>query len=299
MQPRPFWATATVALTATLLAPTAASAESDPPAGPRQSSIAPAFAYALAHPTASPARANDFGCRPSKEHPNPVVLAHGTFENAYENWARLAPELADKGYCVFAPNLGGAPQNPLKGTADIAEAAEDLADFVDRVRSATGSSKVDIVGHSQGGMMPRYYLKNLGGADKVDKLVALTPSNHGTTAHGLATAISKLPGGEAALKMPCEACTQQFKGSDFLNDLNSGGETVDGVTYTVVATKTDEVVTPHTSSFLADGPNVTNTTLQDYCPDDRTEHIGISYNPTALQLVRNALDPDHAEKPGC
>ena len=35
-------------------------------------------------------------------------------------------------------------------------------------------------GHSQGGMMPRYYLKFLGGASKVDDLVGLAPSNHGT-----------------------------------------------------------------------------------------------------------------------
>ena len=46
---------------------------------------------------------------------------------------------------------------------------------------ATGAAKVDIIGHSQGGMMPRYYVKNLGGAAKVDDLIGLSPSNHGTT----------------------------------------------------------------------------------------------------------------------
>ena len=41
-----------------------------------------------------------------------------------------------------------------------------------------------MVGHSQGGMMPRYYLKFLGGTAFVDDLVGMAPSNHGTTIAG-------------------------------------------------------------------------------------------------------------------
>ena len=47
--------------------------------------------------------------------------------------------------------------------------------------AGTGASKVDIVGWSQGGMMPRYYINNLGGASKVNMLVGFAPSNFGTT----------------------------------------------------------------------------------------------------------------------
>ncbi len=56
-----------------------------------------------------------------------------------------------------------------------------------KVLAATGAKQVDIVGHSQGGMMPRYYLRFLGGAAKVETLVGLAPSNHGTTVNGLFT----------------------------------------------------------------------------------------------------------------
>ena len=51
--------------------------------------------------------------------------------------------------------------------------------------------------------MPRYCLKFLGGAPKVQTLVGLAPSNHGTTLDGLATLTDELatvlPGVSSAL----------------------------------------------------------------------------------------------------
>ena len=55
------------------------------------------------------------------------------------------------------------------------DSAAQLEAFVDRVLAATGAAKVSMVGHSQGGMMPRYYIQFLGGAGKVDDLVGLAP----------------------------------------------------------------------------------------------------------------------------
>lgn len=268
------------------------------PVGPPQDDFASAFSYSLAHPTAVPSGANDFTCRPGAAHPRPVVLVHGTMENRYDNWAALSPRLREAGYCVFALNHGGT-SGALLGTGDMTVSARQLADFVDRVLAATGAAKVDLVGHSQGGMMPRHYIKNLGGAAEVDKLVALTPSNHGTTFSGLGLLALAVPGGDALLGANCKACSQQLIGSDFLRDLNAGGETDPGITYTVITTRYDEVVTPYTSAYLDAAPNVTNVKLQDLCPADLTEHVGISYNALATRLVLNALDPAHAQRPTC
>ena len=152
--------------------------------------------YAQASSTASPPGANDFSCKPSKAHPLPVILVHGTFADMSDSWQALSPLLANHGYCVFALNYGsyeGSGEVGIYATGDIAQSAEQLGGFVTRVLSATGASKVDLVGHSQGGMMPRYYLRFLGGATKVHTLVGLSPSNHGTTVDGLPKPFSKAP----------------------------------------------------------------------------------------------------------
>jgi triacylglycerol lipase len=233
-------------------------------------------------PGISPPGANDWSCSPSQARPYPVVLVHGTFGDMTVSWNLISPVLKAHGYCVFALDYGN------RGTGAIENSAAELRAFVDRVRSATGASKVSLVGHSQGGMMPRYYIKFLGGKQYVDDLVGLVPSNHGTT-NPLAP-----PAGD----LGCVACDQQTAGSQFLANLNAGDETPGSISYTVVTTRYDEVVTPYRSAYLAAGPRTTNVTLQDRCPLDLTDHLGIIYDPAALQWVENALGRAGAADPG-
>ena len=127
---------------------------------------------------------------------------------------------------MFAINYGsyaGSGLIGIYGVGDIPSSAGQLSSFVNRVLSATGASKVDLVGHSQGGMMPRSYLKFLGGAAKVRTLVGLAPSNHATTLDGLFTLAGYFPGADAFVGLLCPACSQQTAGSSFLSQLNSGG----------------------------------------------------------------------------
>ncbi len=279
-------------------APTAASA-----ALPVSYSLPGAGAYASTHVDQAPPGANDWSCRPSAGHPRPVVLVHGSLENMAFNWYSLSPLLKNAGYCVFALNYGqentrliGAPGSSRPGgSGDITRSALQLSSFVDQVLAATGASKVDIVGHSQGGMMPRWYMKFDGGAAKVAHLIGLSPSNHGSSLDGLAL----IPGVPAILELGLgEAFRQQAVGSPFMQQLNAGGDTLPGIGYTVIETVYDEVVTPYTSAFLS-GPNVTNITLQDSCILDLADHLTTPYDSIALGYVLNALDPAHAVPPGC
>ncbi len=248
----------------------------------------------FAAPTTPPPGANDFSCKPSAAHPYPVVLVHGTLANMDDDWQTASPVLANHGYCVFAFNFGGtSPSADLQGTGDIAASAQQLAAFVSTVLADTGAAKVDLVGHSQGGMMPRYYLNFLGGAARVHTLVGIAPSNYGTTLDGLTTLGTEfgLIGPiNAGLAATCTACAEQEEGSAFLQKLNVT-PTLAGVNYTVIESRGDEVVTPYTNAFLPAAANVTNITLQDQCPADGSDHLEIASDPVALADMLNALDP--------
>ena len=243
----------------------------------------------------SPPGANDWSCKPSAAHPYPVVLVPGTFENMAKNWATLSPALKSQGYCVFALNYGAT--NGVDATGPVADSARQLAPFVEKVLASTGARKVDLVGHSQGGMMPRYYLGFLGGADKVNHLVGIAPSNHGT--RGLITPTpDAVPPATSVGGSNCQACADQQAGSPFLTELNSIGDTVPGPAYTVISTSHDEVVTPYPSQFLA-GPaqQVTNITIQDKCPADVIDHDQAPNDPVTQRLVSDALGQP-AGRPG-
>ncbi|MEV6674996.1 triacylglycerol lipase [Streptomyces sp. NPDC051162] len=267
--------------------------------------LAAAVAPTLA--TATPAHAapvtsgwNNDSCKPSAAHPRPVVLVHGTLENGTDNWFSLAPYLVERGYCVYSFDYGQVLGIPaFYGLGPIEEGAGKLASFVDTVLARTGASKVDIVGHSQGGMMPRYYLKFLGGAPKVGSLVGIAPNNHGTTLSGLTKLLDVVPGARGVLKGLTPGLTDQVVGSDFMRRLNEGGDTVPGVNYTVIATKYDEVVTPYTSAFLS-GPNVRNVVVQDLCPVDISMHLTLgTIDRLAFHETANALDPANATPTTC
>lgn len=262
-----------------------------------------ALGTSILNPTKNPSGANDWNCKPSKKHPNPVVLVHGTWENAYDNWAGLSPMIKAEGYCVYALNYGNSTGiGFLNGTGDMIASANELPAFVNKVLASTGASKVDLIGHSQGGALIRYYTNLLGGAPKVNQVIAITPSNHPTTLSGI-TELGKTLNilGVAfdvlnAVKMP--AAVQQANQSpnppsQFYLNLNGNGETIPGENYTNILTENDEVVTPYTQAAITAGPgaSVDNITIQDVCSNDQSDHLSITYSKNVAQIILNKLDP--------
>jgi triacylglycerol esterase/lipase EstA (alpha/beta hydrolase family) len=252
--------------------------------------------------TAAPAGANR-PCTPSAAHPYPVILTEGTFASMYNSFGAISPDLVNNGYCVYAFNYGQTiPLSGFYAMGGIATSAARLATEVNTVLSETGATKVDIVGWSQGGMMPRYYINDLGGAAKVNMLVGFAPSNYGTNLDGvvnLVADIGALGVTTTLLSVTCKACVEQFQGSSFLNSLNQTPTTV-GVKYVVIETADDDVVTPYTNAFLPVAANVQDITLQTQCPQDASDHISIPYDSNALQDMINALGPDSPNfQPSC
>jgi len=255
------------------------------------------------------------GCKPSSAHPYPVVLVHATLADEGSNWVTLAPLLANEGYCVYSFNYGATLASfevwpfigpRIDGIGHIESSAKELSSFVNNVLSKTKATKVDLVGHSQGGMMPNYYIKLLGGAAKVNELIGLAPSNHGTNLDGLTNLVEQFPFASEIVSgllefLGAPALPEQEENSAFIKKLFGSGEpVVAGVKYVVIETEHDEVVTPYQHAFLS-GSGVTNILVQSQCPSDPVAHIGMFDDSPSLQNVLNQLSqsPNPSFKASC
>jgi triacylglycerol esterase/lipase EstA (alpha/beta hydrolase family) len=243
-------------------------------------------------------------------HPEPVILVHGLLANQTVNFNTISPLLANDGHCVFSLTYGtkeGAttPLYQPGGLTKIEQSAEQLRSFVERVRAATGAAKVDIVGHSEGSLMPNYYVRFLGGNAVVDDYVGLTTLWDGTNVGALATVaalgapLGLTPIAIQTIAPLCESCPQFLTGSEFMKKMNEGGVADPAVTYTNIVTKLDELVVPYTSGLMAPGPNVTNHVVQDHCVLDLAEHLTVAADPIATTLIQNALAPGHPRPVPC
>lgn len=115
--------------------------------------------------------------------PRPVVMVHGFLSN-WETWkAYLGPDgylasISLQGFAVgdgHAPGVlnTGDPSNPAGKTNSLAQNAEILGQYITAVQKQTGAEKVDLLVHSMGGMISRYYLDRVMKTDNVAQVIFL------------------------------------------------------------------------------------------------------------------------------
>ncbi len=248
--------------------------------------------------------ANDPECVPSPEHPQPVLLIHGTWSVA-EDMAKLGAPLVDAGYCVFSLEYGwhresvrgGIPGS--NGVGDVRESAAAVDRAIRRVAGETAAGraagKVDVVGHSQAALLMRLAMNDHGAAEFVDDAIYLAGTHRGTSMGGLDQLnLHSSPGavyiGDAILG---PAAMQQLNGSDVVAHLETLPDTQPGVDYTVLVSADDATASTAPGAFLEAGPGaaVTNVLIQDACPAAPSpfSHDDMRDHPVTHGLVLEAL----------
>ncbi|MDQ1036634.1 pimeloyl-ACP methyl ester carboxylesterase [Streptomyces sp. V3I8] len=147
----------------------------------------------------------------------PVVLLHGFIDNR-SVFVLLRRSLAQHG----RQQIESLNYSPL--TCDIRTAAELLGRHIEEICERTGRQEVDIVGHSLGGLIARYYVQRLGGDVRVRTLVTLGTPHAGTRVVPLANAhpiVRQMRPGSGVLRELCEPaphCRTRFV--SFWSDLD-------------------------------------------------------------------------------
>lgn len=136
----------------------------------------------------------------------PVLLIHG-FMGTRGSMYPLEQRFVDDGFCVFSFNLGAI------NTRDVRASAFRIHRKIEAILAQTSVDKIDIVGHSMGGLIGLYYIKKLGGHARVRKLVMMGSPMRGTWA-ALA--------GVAALGWWSASTWQLLPRSRFLDELHKG-----------------------------------------------------------------------------
>ena len=174
---------------------------------------------------------------PAPAPPNPalppVILVHGIHSDS-RDMTRMARHFRAEGREVFTPDL-----SPNGGEATIEELGRQLADYA--AKHVRRGRKFDLVGFSMGGLVSRYYVQRLGGAERVGHLVTIAAPHHGTV-------LARLHPGAGAAEMR--------RDSAFLRELARDDATLTRVKFTSFYTPLDLVVFPASSSAMPQARNV-------------------------------------------
>jgi triacylglycerol lipase len=155
----------------------------------------------------------------------PVLIIHG-FLGTRGSMYMLERRLVEDGFVVVSFNLG------MFNVRDIRRSAFLIHRKIERILAQTPSQRIDIIGHSMGGLIGLYYIKKLGGHTRVRKLIMM-----GTPVRGTWTALA----GVMTLGLWSTSSWQLLPRSRFLDEL-AQGPTPPGVEINTIAAARDWVV---------------------------------------------------------
>ncbi|MEO6952536.1 MAG: hypothetical protein ABI321_12030 [Polyangia bacterium] len=197
---------------------------------------------------------------------NPVILLHGFAMNRTQ-WLYMARKLRALGHGpIYGLNYFSLTR--------IDHAGKRLGRFIDHVRAREASSRgmaspsgrdedegsVDIVAHSMGGLVARFYIERMGGAAKVQRLITVGTPHQGTRL------------GRFGLGLP--GARDLVGGSPLLTDL---GPVRPGAAYTSIWSRADAVIQPPESSSIA--PAGTDEVFDDL------GHLSLILSPRVVDVI--------------
>jgi pimeloyl-ACP methyl ester carboxylesterase len=202
----------------------------------------------------------------------PVLLIHG-FLGTRGSMYMLERRLVDDGFVVVSFNIG------TLNVRDIRRSAFLIHRKIERILAQTPSQRIDIIGHSMGGLIGLYYVKKLGGHARVRKLIMM-----GTPVRGTWAALA----GVATLGLWSTSSWQLLPRSRFLDEL-AQGPIPGGVEVNTIAAARDWVVPLGTTRLR--GANAMTVPLG---------HSSLVVSEEVYRRIVNTLRPSHeqwAEEP--
>lgn len=204
---------------------------------------------------------------------NPVFLVHGYIDTTTTPWWKILEwRLKNAGYeesMIHKTNLAGLPVPGLAFNSPRGY-AKKIAEEIEKVREQHNGKKVDIIAHSMGGLVSRWYIEKLNGKESVSKLITLGTPHYGTYI--------------AYLGYITPAGREMVPGSTFIRELNED-PLPDEVSYTAVRGSLDPLIIPTENAKLGGANNID----VDYC-----EHIMLvfterSFNKAILPALKEKI----------
>jgi pimeloyl-ACP methyl ester carboxylesterase len=197
----------------------------------------------------------------------PVLIIHG-FLGTRGSMYMLERRLVADGFVCVSFNLG------TLNVRDIRRSAFLIHRKIERILAQTPSQKIDIIGHSMGGLIGLYYVKKLGGHARVRKLIML-----GTPVRGTWAALA----GVMTLGLWSTSSWQLLPRSRFLDEL-AQGPIPDGVEVSTIAAARDWVVPLQTTRMT--GATAMTVPLG---------HSSLVVSEEVYRRVVNTLRPPHED----